>query len=1323
MNLGQRKKAAILTASFTAAASLWAISPAVLLAGTSTNTKGTVQQGQSDGGTGTPSLNNPAVTISFAGQTALKNFFTSAALTELQPGTSIILHDGTNNSAVTYIAPSDPSTTVQLASKSFTTADKNPGTVASPSTNDLQVASALRVEWHQEGSVDGFVDLLNDEVGYNQTSGPISNESLRGPSSSNPTTINQTSFTAYNTSSSTGLNIAASYANGISGATGLSQTYNALVYNQSTGTNIQGGQNRVQFSIGEYPTEGLAVSGTASPFASAGAVGYGQGNPALKGVSNLTALGTGGARQQFQPVSAANESTDKIDPNTGAAYTTGPWNTAGADNITSTSFAVTAVTYSANPGTGLQRLDKGDSQWLQTTGRLQNGALFNVVARTVNTGQRVVFALNTGVDPSWAVGSNDDGNSTSSANATAQHSVGPSLRFDGKTSGSEAAATIGAGRMAVGALSVPEASGNSSNVAPVRALDIDFTDQNDVNSADDALSANKFIRANFNTIVSDGSVANGPHYAATLISHVNTVKNSNAAAATALAAYEAANPTLTPAQAWAALPSFDPNEGTYTGASLDKPAIPVSGIKGDTYGDVGALLSNLVTSTGTASGNTNLSSPSLNNPADGLFATGYLIPQLLDYTRQADGNAITPVTLSASALSEQSQVGSNYGFLFTTDNTSGANNQTIGTGAYYGTSGNVANNPNGVAVNGAIPITAKDASGNAVSNYVIAAGGNYLFGNFNQNGVRDLSSVEQGVNAALSLYATDGAKNSIFTADGGVVNSTVVPSLYGTPGWVTTSTNTKGDLIALGDYNGDGKFDGADLYEFAIGASLTSAGSTTGLNATATTFADVVRDPTDVLRKNAALAYINNYLTNYASYNASSAGALFLRQTGAAVLTAAGITTAAGVPRNATALNTTDPITGYEQFTYDPNGANAFNAADVNRDGVVDFNDALLVDQYNGQSYSNLTQSLAATEPAPVSGTVQPLSLVVVQQVDGESAIGSADLSAINTQLSGTGNTNWYAYNVTKSGPGTITWARTGGTVTVYNGAALQVSSGSVQVSSTIDPFTDSTVTGVNTSTGSSVAISVTSGGKLEYSNQPASGYQIDRLASVNISSGGVVALDPSTTGHHSLLIAGSVTVAAGGKLDLGNNDLDVQSGLLTSFNAAALAGQGSGNWNGSSGLTSAAAFANSSHLTAVGVIQNNQSGSALFTASNTFDGVTPGAGDILAKYTYYGDADLNGKVDGTDYSRIDNGYLHGLSGWLNGDFNYDGIVDGSDYTLIDNAYNSQGTVISSEIADPTVSIAAEIGGASTTSAVPEPVGMGMLAFAGAGLLGRRKRK
>jgi hypothetical protein len=115
----------------------------------------------------------------------------------------------------------------------------------------------------------------------------------------------------------------------------------------------------------------------------------------------------------------------------------------------------------------------------------------------------------------------------------------------------------------------------------------------------------------------------------------------------------------------------------------------------------------------------------------------------------------------------------------------------------------------------------------------------------------------------------------------------------------------------------------------------------------------------------------------------------------------------------------------------------------------------------------------------------------------------------------------------------------------------------------------------------------------------------------------------------------------------------------------------------------------------------------ALYTSGHQLDGFTPtAANDVLVKYTYYGDANLSGNVDGSDYSLIDNGYLKNLTGWYNGDFNYDNVVNGSDYTLIDNAFNSQGTKLTSQIAG--------------TSAVPEPAGLEILGVGAVAMLGRR---
>ncbi len=54
------------------------------------------------------------------------------------------------------------------------------------------------------------------------------------------------------------------------------------------------------------------------------------------------------------------------------------------------------------------------------------------------------------------------------------------------------------------------------------------------------------------------------------------------------------------------------------------------------------------------------------------------------------------------------------------------------------------------------------------------------------------------------------------------------------------------------------------------------------------------------------------------------------------------------------------------------------------------------------------------------------------------------------------------------------------------------------------------------------------------------------------------------------------------------------------------------------------------------------------------------------------GDANLDGVVNGDDYTLFDNGFNNRLTGWSNGDFNGDGIVNGADLSLLDSTFNQE---------------------------------------------------
>jgi hypothetical protein len=155
--------------------------------------------------------------------------------------------------------------------------------------------------------------------------------------------------------------------------------------------------------------------------------------------------------------------------------------------------------------------------------------------------------------------------------------------------------------------------------------------------------------------------------------------------------------------------------------------------------------------------------------------------------------------------------------------------------------------------------------------------------------------------------------------------------------------------------------------------------------------------------------------------------------------------------------------------------------------------------------------------------------------------------------------------------------------------------------------------------------------------------------------------------------------------------------------------------WDGASGIITSQSAAASSNYTSVGIATGAEAKGISGTITTLWSSSTVAAGDTLVMYTYGGDANLDGKLNVDDYSRIDSGIASGLTGWSNGDFNYDGKVNVDDYTIIDRNIGAQGAPFAT---------ADSIGASgSGVTAVPEPAGIGVVTMGIGAILASRRRR
>jgi len=214
--------------------------------------------------------------------------------------------------------------------------------------------------------------------------------------------------------------------------------------------------------------------------------------------------------------------------------------------------------------------------------------------------------------------------------------------------------------------------------------------------------------------------------------------------------------------------------------------------------------------------------------------------------------------------------------------------------------------------------------------------------------------------------------------------------------------------------------------------------------------------------------------------------------------------------------------------------------------------------------------------------------------------------------------------------------------------------------------------------------------------------------------SGGVTTLGLDGGGSQ----IGSLTMSASGTLDITNNHLIIAYGAsdpIATIISYLRSGFNNGGWNGPGIISSSAQTPTNGFAYGVGFADGND---------NVVSGLS--SGQIELKYTLLGDANLDGTVNGSDFSILAANFGLGATNWDQGNFLYGSSVNGSDFSALAANFGQGDSGADVAVTQADINALDSFAIANglplpTIASVPEPASAGLL-LAGITIMTRRRR-